>query len=119
VLGALRQRLPVIAAGCGDEEQSTAIVGREIPQVLLLPANALNADHLAALLDRLVARGYRLVDLATALADPAYAAADRYTGPGGITWLHRWAITRGVEPAVLRSEPPPPEWVQLLARIRE
>ena len=41
-----------------------------------------------------VRRGYTFVPLEQALADSAYASADTYTGPAGITWLHRWALTR-------------------------
>ncbi|MEE8524760.1 MAG: polysaccharide deacetylase, partial [Thermoanaerobaculia bacterium] len=101
------------------EGQSLALFEREIPQVLLLHANALNAHHLAPLLKRLVARGYRFVDLDTALADPAYASPDRYIGPGGITWLHRWALTREVDRSIFSGEPATPEWVQEVAGIRE
>jgi len=98
------------------EAQSRAIVGREIPQTLLVHAYMLNAHHFGDLLDRLEARGYRFVTLEKALADPAYDAPDTYTGPGGITWLRRWAITRGMDRAVFAGEPEPPSWVMDLAR---
>lgn len=101
------------------EEQSRRLFGREIPQVLLLHANLLNADHLSPLLDRLVARGYDFVTLDAALEDPAYGTADEYVGPGGITWLHRWAITKKVDPATFRGEPATPAWVQEAAEISE
>ncbi len=64
-------------------------------------------------------RGYGFVDLATALTDPAYGNEDTYTGPGGITWIHRWAITEGADPQLFRGEPTCPEWVQELSGIRE
>jgi len=96
------------------EAQSRAIVGREIPQILLLHANQLNADHLAALLDVYRRRGYRFIDLDEALADSAYAHADGYTGPAGITWLHRWALTDGKRGAFFRGEPEVPPSVQAL-----
>jgi peptidoglycan/xylan/chitin deacetylase (PgdA/CDA1 family) len=99
------------------EGQARAIVDGELPQVLLLHANLLNADHLGALLDRLAARGYRFVPLAEALAHPAYARPDTYTGAGGITWLHRWAITAGVDRAVFAGEPEVPAWVVELAGV--
>ena len=101
------------------EHQSRGLFEREIPQVLLLHANALNADHLAPLLDRLEARGYRFVDLESALEDPAYASPDTYTGPGGITWLHRWAISRDVDRRLFAGEPRTPKWVQEVAGIEE
>jgi peptidoglycan/xylan/chitin deacetylase (PgdA/CDA1 family) len=94
------------------EGQSEAIVGRPIPQVLLIHAYALNADWLGELLAGLEARGYRFITLAEALADPVYGrAVDGYTGAGGITWLHRWAITDGRDRALFSGEPEVPAWV--------
>ncbi len=101
------------------EGQSRALFGREIPQILLLHANALNGHHLHSLLARIRQRGYRFIDLETALADPAYDSPDTYVGAGGITWLHRWAITRDVDRSMFRGEPATPEWVQELAGIQE
>jgi peptidoglycan/xylan/chitin deacetylase (PgdA/CDA1 family) len=99
------------------EGQSRAIVGREIPQVLLLHANALNAatfDRLAAMLR---ARGYAFVPLADAVADPAYRSPDAYVGHTGISWLHRWARTRGTAPSAFAGEPAPPRWVYEAAGV--
>jgi peptidoglycan/xylan/chitin deacetylase (PgdA/CDA1 family) len=97
------------------EGQALEIVGEPIPQTLLIHANALNADWLGELLDALVARGYRWVDIETATAHPAYGrAVHGYTGPGGITWLHRWALTEGVNPSIFRGEPAVPEWVNAM-----
>jgi len=101
------------------EGQSLKIVGDPIPQTLLIHANALNADWLDELLDALAARGYHWVDLDTAARHPAYdRPIDGYTGPGGITWLHRWALTEGVDPSIFRGEPVVPEWVNAM-RQRE
>jgi peptidoglycan/xylan/chitin deacetylase (PgdA/CDA1 family) len=101
------------------EGQSRGLFDREIPQVLLLHANALNADHLGELLEALRLRGYRFVDLDKALQDPAYSSEDTYTDPGGITWLHRWALTRAVDPSLFRGEPTTAAWVQEVAGIQE
>lgn len=101
------------------EDQSRALFEREIPQVLLLHANTLNADHLGALIERLHGRGYHFVDLDTVLEDPAYQSPDRYVGPAGITWLHRWALTRDVDRSLFAGEPRTPDWVEELAGIRE
>jgi peptidoglycan/xylan/chitin deacetylase (PgdA/CDA1 family) len=97
------------------EGQAGAIVGHPFPQILLLHANNLNADtfdQLALLLER---RGYQFVSLASALRDPAYQLPDRYNGPAGISWLHRWALTRGVPRSVLRGEPQVPDWINQAA----
>lgn len=99
------------------ERQAEVIVGRPIPQVLLVHAYALNADHLGTLLDRLETDGWRWVTLEEALEDPVYRRpTDGYTGPGGITWLHRWAITAGVDRQVFVGEPEVPPWVRDLRR---
>ena len=71
------------------------------------------------LFQRLQERGYTFIDLDTALEDPAYDSPDTYTGPAGITWLHRWALTRDVDRSMFRGEPTTPEWIQDLADIRE
>lgn len=99
------------------EQASKRLFGREIPQVLLFHANALNADALPALLERLRKRGYEFVDLDTALADPAYRHADAYRGRGGISWLHRWAITEKKPKSFYEGEPAVPQHVLDLAGV--
>jgi len=99
------------------EAQAEAILGRPIPHVLLLHANALNATTFPALAARLKARGYRFVSLERALTDPAYRLPDRYAGPAGISWLHRWAITRGTPSSVYAGEPVVPKWVEEAAGL--
>jgi peptidoglycan/xylan/chitin deacetylase (PgdA/CDA1 family) len=98
------------------EQQSTALFGREIPQILLLHANTMNAlrfDALAAMIER---RGYQFVPIDTALTDPAYGSPDTYVESGGITWLHRWAMTRGVDRhTFFRGEPDVPGFVAAAA----
>ena len=79
------------------ENYSQEVVGREIPQVLMLTSGALNADcfeDLAAMLKR---RGYSFVTMEQALKDEAYSLPDTYTGAHGDSWLARWAVTKGLE----------------------
>ena len=92
------------------ERQSVTLFGREIPQVLLLHANRLNSDRLADLVGMLRRRGYRLITLDEALRDSAFTAPDSYAGPAGISWLHRWALTRG-RGQILPDEPTAPGFV--------
>jgi len=49
------------------EQQSTALLGREIRQVLLLHASALNAAAFDSIAENLEARGYKFVALDRAL----------------------------------------------------
>ncbi len=93
------------------ERQSRALFRREIAQILLVHANALNADRFGDLAAMMRRRGYRFVALADALADGAYESPDAYVGPAGITWLHRWALTRGGAASVLPGEPRTPPFV--------
>lgn len=100
------------------ESQSVAHLGRDIPHVLLLHANALNAATLDQLLQMLVRRGYAFIPIADAVGDPAYRSPDTYVGPGGITWLHRWALTAGKRGAAFAGEPEVPSWIQEAATPR-
>ncbi len=98
------------------ENWSVEVMGYEIPQVLLLHVNELNADYLPELVAMLRQRGYGFVSLDEALTDPAYAQLEEYVGPRGLSWLHRWALTRGME---LQEEPRDPSWVADLNRQRD
>ncbi|HEX6851309.1 MAG TPA: polysaccharide deacetylase family protein [Candidatus Polarisedimenticolaceae bacterium] len=93
------------------ERQARALFGRDIPQVLLVHANRLNADHFGRIASMLAARGYTFVSLEAATADAAYASRDTYVGRGGITWLHRWALGSGRTDAVVPNEPETPAWI--------
>ncbi len=93
------------------EGQAQAIAGRPIPQILLAHASRLNADAFDAIAGWLRARGYTFVPLAQALTDSIYTSPDRYTGNGGITWLHRWAITRNLPKSIFQGEPVVPDWI--------
>jgi peptidoglycan/xylan/chitin deacetylase (PgdA/CDA1 family) len=84
------------------EQLSLDVLGYEVKQTLLLHANALNADHFDDIVRMLKRRGYRFISLEQALQDKAHGLPDDYTGPVGISWLQRWAITKGMK---LRPEP--------------
>lgn len=77
------------------ERMSVELFGREVAQTLLVHANALNADHFQRIAAMLKRRGYTFITLDEALQDKAYEHRDTYTGAVGISWLQRWAITRG------------------------
>jgi peptidoglycan/xylan/chitin deacetylase (PgdA/CDA1 family) len=96
-----------------SERLSRQLFDREIPLVLLLHANQINADRLDTILNRLEGRGYRFAPLERVLADSAYRSKDTYVGVMGLSWLIRWAVSRGMQvPAEPREEP----WVAELAR---
>lgn len=98
------------------EAQSDSLFGRQISQTLLLHANAINADYLGELLGILQKKGYTFVSLDEALTDPAYQSVDRYVGKGGISWLHRWALSQGKKGAFFKGEPEVPANINELAQ---
>lgn len=99
------------------EKQSVGLFGREIRQVLLLHANSLNADYFDKVAQMIRNRGYEFITLEEALRDEAYKSSDTFTGAGGISWLHRWAITRNVPRTFFAGEPEPPEFVTNLSKM--
>ncbi|HMT07003.1 MAG TPA: polysaccharide deacetylase family protein [Pyrinomonadaceae bacterium] len=92
------------------ERQSTKLFGREISQTLLIHANFINSDYLDDLIAMFHRRGYKVVDLETALNDEAYKLPDTYIGPAGISWVHRWAREKGSD-FIIKEEPMVPEFV--------
>ena len=101
------------------DAEAKKLFDREIRQVLLVHANALNAHAFGMLADRLAKQGHRFITLERALADAAYQSRDGWRGAGGISWLDRWAITRGVPKGFFAGEPRTPKWVQELAGFEE
>jgi hypothetical protein len=100
------------------EAQSIALLGYNLPQILLMHANELNADAYGELLEGLRKRGYSFIDLETALQDPAYQRADAYTGRWGPSWIHRWAIGEQKPKEFFAGEPVVPQWVKDYAGIQ-
>ncbi len=90
------------------EDVSRRVTGREIPQILLLHANTLNADRFDALAAALTQRGYRFVSVAEALEDSAYRLRDEFVGVPGNSWFNHWEITAGRPPV---PTPKAPEWI--------
>ena len=98
------------------ETKARELFGRDdVPQTLLLHTMAINSDHLDALLDRMVARGYRFITLEQAMKDPAYASPEAFVGRNGPTWLFRWSRTLAPQ-SDFRADPDIPAWVWDAAR---
>jgi peptidoglycan/xylan/chitin deacetylase (PgdA/CDA1 family) len=91
------------------EKASMEVFGREIAQILLIHCNELNSVAVRDTITRMRQRGYRFITLDDAMADPAYARRDTFTGPGG-SWLSRSATAMGKRIESTRS-PRVPEWV--------
>ena len=91
-----------------SEQLALDLFGRPIPHVLVLHANALNADYFDALAAMLRQRGYRFIELADALKDSAYASTVGYSGFSGESWLELWSRQAGLRPS---QQPPVPGFV--------
>ena len=98
------------------ERNSMDLFGREMRQILLVHANALNADYFDLLAQMIERRGYRFITIERALEDPAYKTPDTYTGTGGITWIHRWALTKRMGREFFAGEPEVPAFVAKAAQ---
>ena len=97
------------------ENLSQSTLGYELPQILLLHVNHLNADHLGRLVAMAKRRGYRFISIDEALRDPAYKRGDPYVGPKGLSWLQRWTLAEGKP---IPPENDLPKWVFDLFRAQ-
>lgn len=100
------------------ERAGRRLLAREMPHILLLHANELNARFLDPLLKRLSAIGWRFVSLEEAAADPAYRSQpDHFFGRGGISWIHRWALSSQQPEHFYAGEPAVSAWVLAAAGV--
>ena len=86
------------------------IFGRDIPHVMLLHANRLNADTIDQLLKIFEHMEFRFVTLSEAQSDPAYRTPDTYVTPEGPMWGYRWAHELNIK-VDGRLEPEVPAWI--------
>jgi peptidoglycan/xylan/chitin deacetylase (PgdA/CDA1 family) len=94
------------------EKASVELFGYEIPQILLIHCNALNAETLPDTIARLRRRGYDFITLEEAMKDPAYQRPDSFAGPGG-SWLSRSATVMGKRLTVTNARVP--AWIAELS----
>jgi peptidoglycan/xylan/chitin deacetylase (PgdA/CDA1 family) len=89
------------------------IFGREIPHVMVLHVNRLNADLIDKLLELFQQKQYQFVTLDAALSDPAYQTPDvflpRFSKYGPMLG-YRWAAELHV-PVNGNLESEPPAWI--------
>lgn len=99
------------------EIQSIQLLGYNLPQILLMHANEINADTFGLLVAAIRARGYEFITLETAMKDPAYQRPDAYLGKWGPSWIHRWATGEGRPKEFYAGEPVTPAWVMAMAGV--
>lgn len=98
------------------QEKSQELFGRNIRHILLLHANALNADYLAGLADMYRRNGYGFISLKAALEDPAYQTSINSYGDWGISWIDRWAMSQGKKGSFFKGDPDTPAFIQELLK---
>ncbi|HEV8428267.1 MAG TPA: polysaccharide deacetylase family protein [Pyrinomonadaceae bacterium] len=106
-----------IAATEFAEKISPQLFGREIPQILVIHSNDINADCLDELLRRFAERGYKFETLDKVLADPAYQTKDTFVTNFGPTWFFRWSKSKGMN-LDFSGDPDAPKWVMDLYNAR-
>lgn len=93
------------------ERMSGALFGRQINQVLLLHANALNSDYLDKLANMFRKHNYDFISLDEALKDEAYLTPITVYGKWGISWLDRWALSQGMKGDFFKGDPETPPYI--------
>jgi len=86
------------------------VLGHELPHVMLLHVDQLNADVMEEILKLFESKNYRFVTLDSALSDPAYSIPDTAIAKGGLMWGYRWARERNVK-VDGSAEREPPAWI--------
>jgi peptidoglycan/xylan/chitin deacetylase (PgdA/CDA1 family) len=93
------------------ERQSEALFGRQIKQILLLHANALNSDYLDVLAKMFLKNKYEFISLPSALQDEAYQTPITVYGKWGISWIDRWALSQGKKGDFFKGDPETPAYI--------
>lgn len=94
------------------EDQSQKLFGRNIKHVLLIHANLLNAEYADELYRAIQEDGYKFITLDETLEDEAYQSENNYVGKHGPSWIHRWAITKGVDEDFFEGNPRIPQYLK-------
>lgn len=94
------------------ENISLNIFHRHIPQIFLIHANKLNLDYLDELLKLFKENDYSFVSLSKVLEDKAYSTSINKFGDWGISWLERWAMSKGNAGYLFKLDPPIPAFIK-------
>ena len=94
------------------ESQSEKLLGRNVKHILLLHANAINADYLDELAERYQGHGYSFISIEEALKDTAYQIEITKFNNWGISWIDRWALSEGKKGDFFEGDPETPEYVR-------
>lgn len=91
------------------------VLEEPLPQILLIHANRLNADHFHRVADLFLSRGYEFITLNEAMKTHDYISSDGLFEPIGPAWLQQIWVSSGNQP---RYRPNIPEWIHELTNRR-
>lgn len=77
------------------EQASGHVTKRQIPQILLIHANRLNAQVIEKLLQAYENMDYKFIPMEEAMDDYIFESKIEVYGDWGISWLDRWGMTLG------------------------
>ena len=97
------------------EAESRKLFGRNINHILLLHANLLNSEYLDLLATMLKKNGYDFIDMDTALIDDAYRTEITVYEKKGLSWLDRWALSKGKPKEFFEDDPTVPDYILKLS----
>ncbi|MEO9869834.1 polysaccharide deacetylase family protein [Ekhidna sp.] len=94
------------------EKASNDLLGRNMDHILLIHANLLNAHYLDELLDIYKEKGYEFISQEAALKYPAYQLEVTIFDDWGISWIHRWGMSKGLKGDFFKGEAVTPEFIK-------
>lgn len=97
------------------ETQSNRLFGRNIKQILLLHASWLNSDYIDSLAAMFRRNNYEFITMDQALEDDIYKTKITVYGTWGISWIDRWALSKGKKGDFFKDEPATPDYIKELA----
>lgn len=97
------------------ESLTTAVFDRDIAQTYLMHANLLNADYLGELAEMFQRNGYSFVSQTEVLKDKAYQEPITKFGKWGMSWLYRWALSKGKGIDLFQNDIEVPEFIKKLS----
>ena len=98
------------------ETQSNRLFGRNIKQILLLHASWLNSDYIDSLAAMFKRNNYEFVSMDQSLEDHIYKTEITVYGNWGISWIDRWALSKGIRGDFFKYEPETPDYIKELSK---
>lgn len=98
------------------EKQSNRLFEKNIKQILLLHASWLNSDYIDSLAAMFKKNNYEFVSMDQALEDNVYKTEITVYGNWGISWIDRWALSKGKRGDFFKAEPETPLYIKEMSK---